>query len=58
MKILVSRLPESVLCTLPNGEQVEITMLSAEGEDVLSEPDIQIAVDMLFEYSDFLSSTV
>jgi len=58
MKLIVSQLSESLLCTLPCGEHIEITMLSAEGEELILERDIQRAVDLLFEHTDFLSTTV
>lgn len=47
MKIFASILPESVLCTLPDGEQVEVTMLSVEGDEVFAEPDIKQAVEIV-----------
>ena len=50
MKILATKRDESVLCVLPDGASVEITMVSATGEDVAQEPDIQEAVKLLQRY--------
>lgn len=50
MKIITERLRESILCTLPNGDQIEITMLCAEGEDCYAEPEAHGAVDLLLTY--------
>lgn len=50
MKIIASQLSESVLCTLPNGEQVEVTMLCAEGDDYLAEPNVDGAVEILINH--------
>jgi len=47
MKIFASKLTESVLCTLPNGEQVEVTMLNIEGDEVSAEPNIERAVEIV-----------
>lgn len=52
MKIIASQLTESVLCTLPTGDQVEVTMLSLEGEDCCAEPSIEGAVQILLNYFD------
>jgi len=41
---------ESVLCVLPNGKQVEITMVSSIGEDVMAEPDVHEALKILKRY--------
>ena len=50
MKIIANELAESVLCTLPNGDQVEVIMLCAEGEDCSAEPSIEGAVVILKAY--------
>ncbi len=47
MKILASRLADSVVCTLPDGHRFEIFMVSVEGEDVYHVPDISEAVKLL-----------
>lgn len=44
MKIQIMELEESVLCHLPNGEQVEVTMVQTEGED--AEPIAEISEAM------------
>lgn len=57
MNVLVSQLQESVLCTLPWGEQVEITMLCAYEEEVVANPNIQLALDLLVKHFHFTSTT-
>ena len=52
MKIIVSQLTESVLCTLPSGEQIEVTMVCAEGDECFAEPNVEGAVDILTTYFD------
>lgn len=52
MIIIASQLPESVLCTLPNGEHIEVTMLVAERDDVFAEPNAEAAVALLSSYFD------
>jgi len=47
MKIFVRKLNESVLFTWPDGKQIEITMLRAEGDEVYVVPDTQHAVEVL-----------
>ena len=47
MKILASKLEDSVVCTLPDGHRVEIIMVSVEGEYVYDVPDISEAVKLL-----------
>jgi hypothetical protein len=52
MIIIASQLPESVLCTLPNGQHVEVTMLVAERDDVFADPNVEAAVTLLSTYFD------
>ena len=47
IKIITSTTAESVVCTLPNGEEIEIEMIDIEGEDALAAPDIDVAIEML-----------
>jgi len=53
MKVIASQLPESILCTLPNGEQIEVTMLCSEGDDCFAEPSIEAAINLVMKYLDF-----
>ncbi len=50
MKILASRLEDSVVCTLPDRHRFEIFMVSVEGEDVYHVADISEAVSLLQWY--------
>lgn len=50
MKIIASELTESVLCTLPTGDQIEVIMVCAEGEECFAEPNIEGAIDILTTY--------
>ena len=50
MKILATKLEESVLCIMPSGEHIEITMLCAFGEEVAADPDVKRAITLLFKY--------
>ncbi len=52
MKIIANQLSESVLCTLPTGDQVEVIMLTVEGEECAAEPCIEGAVALLLDYFD------
>ncbi len=56
MKVIASQLSESILCTLPNGEQIEITMLRSEGDDCFAEPSIKAAINLVMKYLDLKSS--
>ena len=51
MKVLITQLQESVLCTFANGEEIEFTMLCAYGEEVAAVPDIKLALELLREHS-------
>jgi len=55
MKIITKQLPESILCTLSTGDQVEVTMLTADGEDCYAEPSIEGAVRILLDYFELVS---
>jgi hypothetical protein len=52
MIILASQLSESVLCTLPNGEHIEVTMLVAEQDECFAAPSVKAAVVLLITYFD------
>lgn len=47
MKIQILEREESVLCHLPNGEQVEVTMVQTEGEDATPIEEISEAMRAL-----------
>lgn len=47
MKILAQLSNESVLCKLPNGSEIEITLISISGEDFSPDLDIQAAIQLL-----------
>ena len=50
MKILARKEDDFVLCLLPNGQAIEITMLSADGEDVYASPNIDEAIRLLLQH--------
>ena len=50
MKIIAKQMSESVICILPTGDQVEITMLGAQGDECFAEPNVEAAVDLLTSY--------
>ena len=52
MIILASQLPQFILCTLPNGEHVEVTMLVAEQDRFFTDPNVEAAVTLLSTYFD------
>ena len=47
MKVITNRVDDVVVCTLPNGEKVEIEMLSVSGSDVGVEANVDEAMDVL-----------
>jgi hypothetical protein len=56
MIIIASQLSESVLCTLPNGEHVEVIMLVAEQDECFANPSLEAAVMLLTTYFDCQAS--
>ncbi|MBT8114320.1 MAG: hypothetical protein KJP04_03010 [Arenicella sp.] len=50
MKILARREDDFVLCLLPDGRAIEITMVGADGEDLYDRPDIHEAIGLLLQY--------
>lgn len=52
MKIIASQLCDSVLCTLPNGEHIEVEMLCLEGDDFFAEPNVERAINIVVSYVD------
>ena len=40
MKIITKQYKDKIVCTLPNGKEVEVSMISMEGEDVCEETDL------------------
>lgn len=47
IKVITNTTAESVVCTLPNGEEIEIEMIDIIGEDTLPAPDVDSALEML-----------
>lgn len=47
MKILAQQNEESVLCIMPNGDAIEVTILVVEGEGFTAHPNVQEAVNLL-----------
>lgn len=43
MKISLRRVDDTIICTLPNGRELELVMISAIGEDHSIELDLQYA---------------
>jgi len=40
MKIITKQFKDKIVCTLPNGHEVEVCMISMQGEDVCEETDL------------------
>ena len=57
MKILARKEDDFVLCLLPNGQAIEITMVGADGEDVYAKPDINEAIKLLLRHLPALLAT-
>jgi hypothetical protein len=49
MRVVATQLEESVVCRLPEGEEIEIFMLCVEGDEFYAEPDIETAQSILQE---------
>ena len=49
MKVIAKRVEETVVCTLPQGLEIEIIMISAEGEEYHAEPDLHSAPGIIEE---------
>jgi len=47
IKIITTTTSDSVVCTLPNGAQIEIEMIDVIGEDTQSAPNVDYALEML-----------
>jgi hypothetical protein len=56
MKILAQENEESVLCIMPNGDAVEVTMLVVEGDEFTAQPNAQEAVNLLANNQTLLMS--
>ena len=56
MEILATKQGESVVCELPNGVSIEITMVSAQGEESRSITNVQDAVKILRQNPHLLTS--
>ena len=40
MEIITKQFKDKIVCTLPNGQEVEVSMFSLNGEDVCEETDL------------------
>lgn len=47
MKISLRRVDDSIICTLPNGRELELVMISAIGEEHCVELDLQYAEQLI-----------
>lgn len=56
MEISAKKQGESVVCELPNGGSIEITMVSTQGEDARSTTNVQDAVKILRQNPHLLTS--
>ncbi|NND82383.1 MAG: hypothetical protein HKN50_08140 [Gammaproteobacteria bacterium] len=50
MKILARKEDDFVLCLLPDGQAIEITMVKADGEDFYPRPNIDEAIRLLLQH--------
>lgn len=48
MRIFATQKEESVVFKLPEGTEMEVVMLQAEGEECWAAPDVQDASDILY----------
>jgi sRNA-binding carbon storage regulator CsrA len=56
MEILARQQGETVVCELPNGDSIEITMVSTQGEDSRSIANVKDAVKLLRQNPHLLTS--
>lgn len=49
MRVVATQLEESVICSFPEGKEIEIFMISAEGDNLCYEPDVECAQSILQE---------
>jgi hypothetical protein len=47
MKVTVQRNDDEIVCILPDGKEVEIAMVSLEGEEALEEKDLNNAAHIV-----------
>lgn len=47
MRVTATQYEESVVCTLPEGKQIEIIMVSVKGEDHCARPNLDEAPNIL-----------
>lgn len=50
MKFISQQQAGSVLCIMPNGDCLEITMLETEGEECVFKPDVQAAACLIAKH--------
>lgn len=47
MNVTVERKTDEIVCTLPDGKQVEIAMFSLSGNDMMQETDLKTAAHLV-----------
>jgi len=47
MKVIAKKDEDSVVCTFPDGDSIEITMISVYGEDVCIDSNVDAAMGLL-----------
>lgn len=50
LKVITNKVDDVVVCTLPNGERVEIEMVSVSGSDIGVEGNVEEAMDVLQQH--------
>lgn len=55
MKLMVTKQDESVICWLPDGDRVEVTMVSMQGDEITPEIDFVQAVRLLQQHTKLLT---
>jgi hypothetical protein len=51
MRVVATQSEESVICRFAEGREIEIFMISAEGDELIVEPDVESAQTVLQELS-------
>jgi hypothetical protein len=47
IKVVANKIDNSVVCTFPNGDELEIEMIDAWGDESVSAADVDSALEML-----------
>ena len=58
MKIQARQINESIICRLPNGIEIEVTMFTMAGEDCDSDVDITRAIRLIQSCPQILSKFI